>query len=71
MANIEDWIKFYTRTYQINKENDLTVKLGIKQDSSFAQANLSHLNIKTFGLLIISVLGFLMAMPLIIYLCIK
>jgi len=49
------------------QKNDITVKLGIKQDSSFAQANLSHLNIQTFGLLIISVLGFLMAMPLIIY----
>ena len=67
MANIEDFQFFSTRTYQINKENDITVKLGIKQDSSFAQANLTHLNIQTFGLLIISVLGFLMAMPLIIY----
>ena len=54
MANIEDFQFFSTRTYQINKENNITVKLGIKQDSSFAQANLSHLNIQTFGLLIIS-----------------
>lgn len=67
MANIEDFQFSSIKTYQINRENGLTLKLGIKQESSFAQANLSYLNRQTFGLVIISVLGFLAAIPLIMY----
>ena len=67
MANIEDLQFSSIKTYQINRENGLTLKLGIKQESSFAQANLSYLNRQTFGLVIISVLGFLAAIPLIMY----
>lgn len=67
MANIEDFQFSSIKTYQINRENGLTLKLGIKQESSFAQANLSYLNRQVFGLLIISGLGFLMALLLIMY----
>jgi len=68
ITNIEDSDFSSVKKYQINKENFLTVKLNLINDSQFMKTNLQQFSHQVFVMIISSVLSFLTLIPLVIYL---
>jgi hypothetical protein len=68
ISNIDDTKFLYIRSYQINKDTSLTIKLDIKNNSIFIQKYSEYFKNQIWILIIVSIIIFILIIPIIIYL---